>query len=304
MTDRRPSECGFLGLPQSDPSSADFVIFPLPFEGTVSYGRGTADGPQAVLDASEQVELWDDELLFELDSLRFHTAESATVRACESAASYLARVQAAASAFRTLGAIPIGIGGEHSLTPPLVRAAVGSDDLSQLTVVQIDAHTDLRYEYEGSIHSHASAMRRLTDAGARLIAIGIRATSKEEMAYAATNPAIEIHRAQELLTDPQQLRELIGRLRSLTGNVYLTVDVDGLATSLCPGTGTPEPGGLDWYTTLQILRGLLVESEATLIGMDFVETVPMPATRVNEFTTARLVAKSIGYASVKGTSAR
>jgi len=285
----------FLGLPQSELTDADFIILPLPYESTVSYGFGTSRGPAAVLAASEQVELWDDELEFELDSLKFHTASPVTPELDEAPESYLARVQEIAFAFAGKAAIPIGIGGEHSLTPPLVRAAAGSDDLTNLTVVQIDAHTDLRKEYEGTIHSHACAMRRLTDAGANLIAIGIRASCKEENDYAATNPKIQIHRAQELETNPDSFNELIKQLRSIAGDVYLTVDIDGLSPCLCPGTGTPEPGGLDWYPTLQILRTLLMSSNSSLIGMDFVETVPMPNTQVNEFTTARLAGKAVGY---------
>lgn len=297
MKSENSASRSLFGLPQCDPSVANFIILPLPFEGTVSYGNGTACGPNAVLAASEQVELWDDEIRFELNSLKYHTAAPVTPGANESPESYLARVEVQASAFHDSDATLIGIGGEHSLTPPLVRATRGAEDLSQLTVVQIDAHTDLRHEYEGTVNSHACAMRRLTEVGAKLMAIGIRATSREEMEHAANNPAIEVHRAQDLITNPECFGMLLAALRSLTGDVYLTVDIDGLDSSLCPSTGTPEPGGLDWYRTLQILRALLMESNSSLIGMDFVETVPVPSTQINEFTTARLIGKAISYAS-------
>lgn len=288
----------FLGLPQVEAAAADFVILPLPYEGTVSYGSGTSRGPEAVLRASAQVERWDDELAFELDSLRFHTADAVAADTDETPEPYLERVQERASQLKSANGVLIGVGGEHSVTPPLVRAAAGTNDLSELTVVQIDAHTDLRHEYEGSIHSHACAMRRLAEAGATIVGIGIRSTSRKEVEFAQATPDIHHYRAQDLMTDPGCFAELLERLRALTGPVYLTVDVDGLTPSLCPGTGTPEPGGLEWYPTLQLLRGLLNESEARLIGMDFVETVPMASTQVNEFTTARLMAKTIGYASV------
>jgi agmatinase len=290
----------FLGLPQSDPSNANFIILPLPYEGTVSYGFGTSRGPQAVLAASQQVELWDDELDFELDSLRFHTAESVAASVGEAPESYLARVEEVASDLSGSNAIVMGVGGEHSLTPPLVRSAVGSEDLRNLTVIQIDAHTDLRSEYEGSIHSHACAMRRLTEAGASLYSIGIRASCTEEVQYAASVSGIQVFRAQDLANSPTGLPRLLDQLRAVTGDVYVTIDVDGLSTSLCPGTGTPEPGGLDWYPTLQILRSVLQESSSRLVGLDIVETVPMPATQVNEFTTARLAVKAVAYASQDG----
>ncbi len=291
MTSHRSEPVRFLGLPQHPSDDCDFAILPLPFEGTVSYGGGTAAGPDAVMRASEQVELWDDECDVDLGAIRFHNAEPIIPDHQESPAEYLARVEVAANFPNT---ITIGIGGEHSLTPPLVRAAAGTDDLSKLTIVQIDAHTDLREKYEDSIHSHACAMRRLTEAGASLFAIGIRASCREEIDYATTRDGIHIFRAQDLANDRQLLPSLIGQLSTIEGDVYLTVDIDGLCPSLCPGTGTPEPGGLAWWPTLEIIKSLIT-GHANLIGCDFVETAPMPNTQVNEFTTARLIARLIAY---------
>lgn len=285
---------GIFNLPQHAIDDADVVVVPLPFEGTVSYGGGTANGPAAVLTASGQVELSDDEVNVDLDSLRFHTSNEVQPVLSETVTEYLDRVEAAAS--RCGQAFAIGIGGEHSLTLPLVRAAHGNSDLSEVTIVQIDAHTDLRHEYEGTIHSHACAMRRLTDAGADLIGIGIRASCREELEYAASHQNISIYRAQSLASESDLWARLLDQIRGITGDVYLTVDLDGLCPSLCPGTGTPEPGGLDWWSTLRLLRTLVCEAGgARLIGCDFVETTPMPNTQVNEFTTARLIGKLIAY---------
>lgn len=296
MTLPEPSPA-MLGLPQATPGSADVCVLPLPFEGTVSYGSGTACGPHAVLAASQQVELWDDECRVELDELSYHTAEPLTPSTGEDKAAYLNRVTATA---RGLGDLVFGLGGEHSLTPPLVRAASGSEDLSGLTVVQIDAHTDLRDEYEGTTLSHACAMRRLTDAGAGLIAIGVRASCREEYEYADSRSDIELYRAQDLALDDGLSKQLLTRLSSLKGDVYLTIDMDGLCPSLSPSTGTPEPGGLSWWTTLTFLSALLVEAPHTrLIGADFVETVPAENTQVNEFTTARLIGKCLAYLTAR-----
>ena len=271
----------FLGLPQHEPQDCDYAILSLPFEATVSYGGGTGNGPHAVIAASNQVELWDDETNVDLDQFRFHTAPPLTPQPNESPADYLARVQSLAAGIPS-SALVIGIGGEHSLTPPLVRAAASCEGLTDVTIVQIDAHTDLRDEYEGTPHSHACAMRRLTDAGASLIAIGIRASCREEIEY-AKNRDISIYRAQDLSNDDQLMPSLLQRLGNLRGKVYLTVDIDGLAPSLCPGTGTPEPGGLEWWPALRVLKAVLTGS-ATLIGCDVVETTPMANTQVNEFT--------------------
>jgi agmatinase len=284
----------FLGLPQMDPQDADVIVLPLPFEASTSYGHGTSAGPSAVLSASQQVEFRDDECHFDLDSLRIHTADPIVPGPDESPANYLRRVQQSAAALRST--LTIGIGGEHSLTPPLVRAAFGTNDLTGLTVVQFDAHTDLRHEYDGTIHSHACAMRRLTDAGASLIAVGIRASCREEIEYAAQTDQVDIYRAQSLANGPAVMADLSNRLQQLAGPVYLTIDIDVLDPSLCPATGTPEPGGLGWWPILSLLKSLLHAAPlAKLIGCDVVETTPMIGTQVNEFTTARIIGKSLSY---------
>lgn len=288
----------FLDCPNAELSDADICIVPLPFEGTVSYGSGTAAGPEGIIAASTQVELWDDELSFDLESLRYFAAPVIRPETNEAADSYLKRVEAGGRELSGNGRLVIGIGGEHSLTPPLVYAAAkDSNDLSGLTVVQIDAHTDLRDTYEGTPQSHACAMRRLTERGARGIAIGIRAMSQPEDEYAKSTGLIDIYRAQALAEEPGLEETLLAKLRGLDGDVYLTVDIDGLDPSMCPGTGTPEPGGLGWWQTLRILRAVLQENRSrNLIGCDLVETVPQPNTHLNEFTAARLLAKIIAYA--------
>jgi len=288
----------FLDCPNAELSDADICIVPLPFEGTVSYGSGTAAGAAGIIAASTQVELWDDELLFDLESLRYRTAEAIAPTSDEPADQYLNRVEDYCRELSRRNCLVIGIGGEHSLAPPLVKAAAKDrDNLSGLTVVQIDAHTDLRDTYDGTPHSHACAMRRLTERGAKVIAIGIRAMSQAEDEYAKSVGLIDIYRAQSLAEEPDLEQRLITQLHGLTGDVYVTVDIDGLDPSMCPGTGTPEPGGLGWWQTLRILRAVLLENRVrNLIGCDLVETVPQPDTQINEFTAARLLAKIIAYA--------
>lgn len=288
----------FLDCPDAGISDAEICIVPLPFEGTVSYGSGTAAGPASIIIASAQVELWDDELNYDLESLRYFTAPAIRPEPNEAANAYLRRVEVGVRELSGNGRLVIGIGGEHSLTPPLVYAASrNNNDLNGLTVVQIDAHADLRETYEGTPQSHACATRRLTERGARVIAIGVRAISQPEGEYEKSVSLVEIYRAQALAENSGVEQTLLSQLRELHGDVYLTVDIDGLDPSMCPGTGTPEPGGLGWWQTLRILRAILLENRSrNLIGCDLVETVPQPNTQINEFTAARLLAKMIAYA--------
>ncbi|MGH7201918.1 MAG: agmatinase, partial [Planctomycetaceae bacterium] len=287
----------FLDLPDSVPQEADALILPLPFEGSVSYGGGTAAGPAAALAATGQVETWDEELGFDLESLRYHTTEPVEPRASEPAGKYLERVSQAARELRRHRGLLIGLGGEHSLTPPLVHAAVdGPDDLSGVTVVQFDAHSDLRDTFHDTPHSHACAMRRLVERGARVVAIGIRSAEKAEFEYGVASGRVATFFAQRLAEDRDCEKELLSTLRSLTGPVYLTFDIDALEPALCPGTGTPQPGGLGWWPTCRYLRALLRENRrCELLGCDVVETAPQPGTAINEFTAAKLLAKIVAY---------
>ncbi len=283
---------------------ADVRFLPVAFEGTVSYGRGTAQGPAAILQASCQVELWDDETGVDLEQVRCHTAPTLCPEPEESVEQFLLRVENRAAALRFPHGLTAGIGGEHSITPHLIRAAFGQDDLSGLTVVQFDAHADLRDEYEGTPFSHACAMKRVVDSGARLIGVGIRSCSAQEARLIDRHDRIRCFRAQDLAACPDIESRLHATLRNLTGPVYVTVDVDGLECQLSPATGTPEPGGLSWWVFLRFLRAIIAPApDRTLIGADVVETVPMPGSQVNEFTAARILAKIMAY-SLTGENSR
>ena len=288
----------FLDLPNASPQVADAVLVPCPYEGTVSYGSGTSNGPAAILAASTQVELWDEELDFDLDQLCFYTADAITPRKHDTPQSYSQRLLDEAEAVHKAGpGLLVGLGGEHSITPPLVHASLGgSDDLSELTVVQFDAHSDLRDEYDDTRFSHACAMRRLVERGATVIAIGIRSADRHEFMYGRDSGRVFTYFSQQLASQPDIDAALKHRLRSLDGQLYLTIDVDGLDPAFCPGTGTPQPGGLGWWQALSYLKCLLYDNrQCRLRGCDLVETVPQPHTCVNEFTAARLLCKVLAY---------
>ena len=286
----------FLDIPPSEPDEADVLLLPLPFEATVSYGGGTAAAPEAIWRASAQVELWDEETDVDLAGLRIHSAEPLSPRRNELVQEYLERVRAAAAELHRHGGLVIGVGGEHGVSPPLVLAASGTEDLAGLTVVQFDAHADLRREYDGTPYSHACAMRALLDRGARIITIGCRSAEREEYAQGLATGRVRTFLARNLARDPVEEAALLECLDGLEGRVYLTIDVDVLEVHLCPGTGTPEPGGLGWWQTLgwldRLVRG---NRRCRLIGVDVVEAAPQPGTRVNEFVSARLLAKIMAY---------
>lgn len=287
----------FLDLTQSDPSQADVLLMPLPYEGTVSYGHGTARGPQAIWDASLHVEHWDEELNWELDSLAYFSAAALVPDASMRPKEYERRVYLEARQLHAFGGLVVGVGGEHSITPPLVSAAcTESEDLSHVTVIQIDAHADLRDTYHGTSCSHACAMRRVLDKGANILAIGIRSADRDEFEYGRASGRVETYFAHQLAEDRGRESALIEALGNVAGDCYLTIDIDGLQCSFCPGTGTPCPGGLGWWQALRYLRRLLLENRGVrLIGCDIVETAPQPQSQVNEFTAVRILMKMLAY---------
>ena len=289
----------FLDLPNAAAKSADVLLLPLPYEGTVTYGRGTKRAPAKIWRASTEVETWDEEIGVDLESTAIHNAAAVKHNVRDSIKGYLRRVRQMAEDLQQHRGLVIGVGGEHSLTPPLVFAADDDADLSDITIVQFDAHADLRETYEGTSFSHACAMRRLVDRGAKLWSIGIRSLCEEEAEFVERSDQVKIFTAQNLTADVGTGQDLLQRLLSLTGKVYLTIDIDVLEVHLCPGTGTPQPGGLSWWSLLRHLKTLLREnSQCELIGADLVEVAPMPGTYVNEFVAARLLTKMLAYCFV------
>jgi agmatinase len=281
----------FLGVEAAagDLQTARYVVLPVPYEGTVTYERGMAEGPAAILRASEQIELYDEEL-----GAEFHDAGIATLPEVEPApdpAEMMRRVRETAAGPMWAGKFVLALGGEHSITVPLVEAAI--DAFGPLSVLQIDAHADLRDTYDGTPHSHACVMRRVLERTDRVCQVGVRSYSREE----AEGCPEEIGR----LITPALIRsdpEWIDRALDLLGErVYVTVDMDGLDPSLAPGVGTPEPGGLSWEEVTGLLRRVCAERE--IVAADVVEVRPIPPHHVTEFVAARLATKIILYAEAK-----
>ena len=289
----------FLGISESKEGPWDLVILPIPFEMTTSWGEGTENGPAAAIEASSQVELYDPLLDDELPcGLAFHTAqawssEAGTLRKqLDSIRDYLIP-------WFNSEQFPIVLGGEHGLLPPVVEALQNhpaiAGDLSKLTIVQVDAHADLRDSLNGERFSHGTAARRALDCGiGGLLQIGIRAYSLDEAKFAETDNRIETFYAQDLFSPSAGMtiwNSLIVRISQLSGPIWLTFDIDGFDGSLVPDTGTPVPGGLTHWGAVEIIEGLFASS-AEIIGADVNEIAPGDD-RITQFNAALIATKII-----------
>ena len=277
----------FLGLAACDQQQADAVIVPLPLEKTVCYGTGTWRAPRAILDASCQLELFDEETLVDFaESPRLRTLAPLPIEG--GLQEYLATVADRVRALR--GKFVVALGGEHTVTYGVVTGLV--DEPADLTIVQIDAHADLIDELDGRRWSHGTVMRRLWERGCRLVQIGVRSLSRSEHGLAVGDDRIVTYYAHQLA---RQWEDLLAMLSRLEGNVYLSVDVDGLDPSVIPSTGTPQPGGLTWDQTIEVIRRLSTNSRCSLLGADLVELIASPHPPGCDVIAARLVAKILAF---------
>lgn len=274
-------------------ATSKVVILPIPYEATTTYRKGCEGGPDAVLRASDQLEAYDEELKREtcLEVSIYTLPAIADTRhdPLISAEDMLQVTTETVSKLIADNKFVIAVGGEHAITTGVVQAY--QQVLSEpFTVVQIDAHGDMRQEYEGSIHNHACVMRRVLEMGLPTLPVGIRAICKEE-ALLIEEKEIPVIWARDIANDPDWIEKAIAKIT--TPKVFITIDVDGIDPSLIPGVGTPEPGGLDWYGTTKFLRRVFETHQ--VIGCDVMELAPTGDSVVSEFTTAKLIYKLIGY---------
>jgi len=281
----------FLGLDEvaSSLDRARAVVLPVPYEATTSWGGGTRGGPRAILEASRYVELWDQEAGRDLSVMGIHTFPALELTR-EGPGPAMAELE---SAYGTLlaqigGRFPVMLGGEHSISAPAVRA-VAAQHGARIGVLQMDAHADLRSSYEGTPHSHASAMYRVLDV-ADVVGVGIRGISQEEVEVAEAERGVTLIYADEMWGSDEWMDRA---LESLPDPIYLTFDVDYFDPALMPSTGTPEPGGGDWYRTLGFLKRVF--RERTVLAMDVVELSPIPGLAAPDFLVAKLIYKLLGY---------
>lgn len=282
-----PTNFGLLPEDQADYATSRVAVLPVPFERTVSYGRGTAAGPAAILRASQSMELYDEELRFEPAEIGIATLPPFLPEAFD-LADAMAELEAECRRHLAADKFLLTLGGEHSLTIAPVRAARAR--FGEIGVVQFDAHADLREEFEGTPYSHAAVMRRVADEGLPTLPIGIRSLSKPEAEFAheAGIPIVWAHELDEL--EGNRYERL---LAALPEKVYLTFDIDYFDPSLVPGTGTPEPGGGTWHPTMRLLSRLFETKE--VVAMDVVELAPIGGQPASDFVAAKLAYKCLGY---------
>jgi agmatinase len=285
MSESPVTQFGAPDAPFCNLATARVTIIPAPLEYSVCYMKGTERGPQAILDASSQMELYDEELDWCPIEVGVHTRPALDYRGMDHAAALQATGDAAHEVLQR-GQLPLILGGEHSLSAPPIAAA--REFFPDLTVVHIDAHGDLRDEYEGSKLSHASIERRVVDMGIPLTEIGIRSFSPEEAEFIKTRPDVAIVWGYQLGRGDAGIP-----WQRLSKHTYLTIDLDAIDPAEMPAVGTPEPGGLRWYQLLDILREIF--RRTTVVGMDIVELCPLEGQTRADFLAAKLVYKLIGY---------
>lgn len=279
----------FLDIEKKDPDAARIIIVPFGFEATTTFGKGAKNGPEAIIKASAQVELFDEELWQEIYK-KVSIATLGAPRPAEEIAEAKKQIQKIIHNLIENKKFPIILGGEHSTTPFIIEEF--KNHYSDFSILQFDAHADLRDGYLGEKYSHASAMRRSLDyEKLNLVQIGVRNISNEnnELIFWQNNQK----RIRTFWAKDKKSWKIGEILKNLKQNVYITFDVDVLDSSLMPSTGTPEPGGLGWYEVLEILRS--VSKNRKIIGADFVELSPVNNLSAPDFLVAKLIYKFIGY---------
>ena len=278
-----PNNFGELADGRSGYEDSKVAILPFPYEKTTTYGKGAEKGPKAIIKASSEMELYDEENGNAFECGICTLKELKTNEKPESMAGI-----AFDNAKKILkdDKFLITLGGEHSITSPIVRAF--KEKYNELGVLQIDAHADLRDEFEDSKHSHACAMRRVMEI-CPVVQVGIRSLSYEEKEF-IDERKLKIFWARDIVGNDKWFDEA---LQMLPKNVYITFDVDGLDPSIMPSTGTPEPGGLGYYHILRFLKKVF--EKRNVLGLDLVELAPISGNNAPDFMCARLVYKMIGY---------
>ena len=268
----------------SDRATARYALLPIPYERTTTYVKGTAQGPEAILEASCQVELFDEVTGTEPFRAGIWTTEPVETTD-DSEETALDRIASAARSLIAEGKFVVGLGGEHTVSVPLIQAHAAA--YPNLHVLHLDAHADLRDAYEGSRFNHACTLARVREVRPA-VSVGVRSLSAEEYER-IRREKLPVFFAHEYLTDQERRARVLHRLGD---PVYITIDLDVFDPSVAPAVGTPEPGGLDWYDVLSLLQ--CVVSNRRVVGFDVVELCPRPGDVTTDFLAAKLIYRLLG----------
>jgi len=277
MTKYGGLDAGYTGLEKSK-----VVMLPIPYDETSTWGKGADKGPEAILEASANMELYDIETDSEVFTIGIHTAVAVNEKS--SPEKMVEAVEKATRKYLGLGKFIVGLGGEHSITTGLVRAHAKS--FKNLSVLQIDAHTDLRPEYEGTPYSHASVMSRIAEI-CPFVQVGIRSMDSIEKPFIVKE---NLFLAEDIFNNDEWMDKAIEKL---TENVFITIDLDAFDPSIMPSTGTPEPGGLGWYQVINFLKKVI--AARNVAGFDVVELAPVESDKSPDFLAAKLIYKLLSY---------
>ena len=269
---------------------AKACIIQAPYEGDLSYGRGTSKAPQAIIDASINMELFDDELQSETYKMGIFTSPPVEFEADSTPEKAIEKVKEAVKFVLKSGKFPVILGGEHSVTIGALKAA--KEEFSDVSVLHLDAHYDLRDEYKGSKYNHACIARRLQEI-CPVTEVGVRSLSKEEKDFLNTSPEnVKVMSVYDILEMPDWKKEVS---RFLTDTIYITIDLDVFDPALIPSVGTPEPGGIGWYEFLDLLK--IIAKDKKVVGFDVVELSPKEGFIAPDFLAAKLIYRLLGYIS-------
>jgi len=275
----------FGGLEKQNYKSSKVIVVPVPYESTTYYLSGTKEGPRAIINASRHIELYDQELKKNVSRIGIFTLEELEPSK-NSPQETILRIEKVIEKILEDGKFPVILGGEHSITLGAVLSFKKKYSARELSILQLDAHCDLRNEFEGTKFHHACVMRRIIDdLKISITQVGIRSLSEEEANY------LKESKKNNIFYDRKFTVEEV--IKTLKENVYLTLDLDVFDPSIMPSVGTPEPGGLDWYEVLDLI--LAVSLNRKIVGLDVVELSPIAGLIAPDFLAAKLVYKIIGY---------
>ena len=261
------------------------AIIPVPYGKTVTYRKGTEDGPRAILDASGNIELFDDEIGRDTYRIGIHTVDELEVQNL-APEEMIAQVEKKVASLIKDSKFPVIIGGEHTVCIGAVKALLKT--YKDLNVFYLDAHHDLRDNYRGSQFNHSCVARRLGEM-CRTVIVGSRSLSKEEKGF-LPNPSVSIFNVYDILDIPNW-KEKINEM--LSENIYISIDLDVFDPSIMPSVGTPEPGGLGWYEVLELIRFIM--EHKNIVGFDVVELSPIKDLVAPDFMAAKLIYRLLGY---------